>query len=205
MIRKLALFVSYTFQPLLVPSLIFLFILFSVPQASSMGTWEKGYVLLMVLLTTFAIPILSIFSLKLTKNLSSLHMKNKEERLLPFSMVSLYYVMTTYFFHTKFNLEPLLIQTLVSITICLILLTSITFFWKISAHMVAISGLLAIIFSVIVQYPGNDLLFFLLGGILITGIVASSRLLLNAHTPLEILGGILLGFGVCFFCFSYFT
>jgi membrane-associated phospholipid phosphatase len=203
--RKLALFVSFVLQPLIVPSLIFLFLLFSAPQASSMGTWEKGYVLLMVFLTTFAIPVISIFVLRLTKNISSFHMKNKEERLLPFVMVSLYYVMSTYFFQIKFNLEPLLIQTLISITICLILLTGITFFWKISAHMVAISGLLAIIVAVVIKYPGNDLLFLILGGILVTGGLASSRLYLNAHTPLEVLGGIILGFGVCFFSFQYFT
>jgi membrane-associated phospholipid phosphatase len=170
-----------------------------------MGTLEKWYVLLMVFLTTFAIPVLSIFTMKLTKNISSLQMKDKEERILPFSMVSLFYMMSTYFFHTKFSLEPLMIQTLVSITICLILLTAITFFWKISAHMTAISGLLAIMVAVAIQFPGHDLLFLLLGGILITGALGSSRLYLNAHTPLEILGGIMLGFGVCFFFFRYFT
>ncbi len=205
MIRILALILSYALQPLVVPSLIFLFLLFSAPQATTMGTLEKGYVLLMVFLTTFAIPVLSILTMKLTKNISSLQMKDKEERIFPFSMVSLFYMMSTYFFHTKFNLEPLLIQTLVSITICLILLTSITFFWKISAHMTAISGLLAIIVAVAIQFPGYDLLFLLLGGILITGALGTSRLYLNAHTPLEILGGFLLGFGVCFFCFRYFT
>lgn len=205
MIRKIALISSFALQPLIVPSLIFLFLLFYAPQATSMGSWEKGYVLLMVFLTTFTIPVLSIFTLKLTKNISSLQMKNKEERLFPFSIVSLYYVMSTYFFQIKFNLEPLLIQTLVSITICLILLTGITFFWKISAHMVAISGLLAIIIAVVTQFPGNDLLYLIMGGILITGGLASSRLYLDAHTPLEVLGGILLGFGVCFFSFRYFT
>ncbi|WP_373523678.1 PA-phosphatase [Aquiflexum sp.] len=205
MIRKIALISSFALQPLIVPSLIFLFLLFYAPQATSMGSWEKGYVLLMVFLTTFTIPVLSIFTLKLTKNISSLQMKNKEERLFPFSIVSLYYVMSTYFFQIKFNLEPLLIQTLVSITICVILLTGITFFWKISAHMVAISGLLAIIIAVVTQFPGNDLLYLIMGGILITGGLASSRLYLDAHTPLEVLGGILLGFGVCFFSFRYFT
>ena len=205
MIRILALILSYVLQPLVVPSLIFLFLLFSAPQVTSMGTLEKGYVLLMVFLTTFAIPVLSILTMKLTKNISSLQMKDKEERILPFSMVSLFYMMSTYFFHTKFNLEPLMIQTLVSITICLILLTSITFFWKISAHMTAISGLLAIMVAVAIQFPGLDLLFLLLGGILITGALGSSRLYLNAHTPLEILGGFVLGFAVCFFCFRYFT
>jgi membrane-associated phospholipid phosphatase len=204
-IRKLSLLLSYALQPLVVPSLIFLFILFSAPQATSMGNWEKWYVLLVVFLTTFAIPVLSIVTMKLTKNISSLQMKDKEERLLPFSMVSLFYMMSTYFFHTKFNLEPLLIQTLVSITICLILLTSITFFWKISAHMTAISGLLAIMVAVAIQFPGHDFLFLLLGGILVTGALGSSRLYLNAHTPLEVFGGFVLGFGVCFFCFRYFT
>lgn len=71
--------------------------------------------------------------------------------------------------------------------------------------MTAISGMLAIIVVVAIQSPGHDLLFYLLGGILGTGALASSRLYLNAHTPLEVFGGILLGFGVCFFTFKYFT
>jgi membrane-associated phospholipid phosphatase len=82
-------------------------------------------------------------------------------------------------------------------------MTGVTFFWKISAHMTGISGFLAIISVTIMKFSDFGLLYYFLGIILLTGVLASSRLYLNAHTPLEVLGGFLLGFAVCFGAFWF--
>lgn len=201
MAQKLALLVSYLFQPLFIPTLIFLFLLFAVPEVSASHFYNQWFIVLMVFITTFIIPALSIFIMKLTGNISSIHLKNKEERVFPFSMVSLFYVISTYLFYLKFEIEPIFIVTLVSISICVILLTSVSFFWKISAHMTGISGFLAIIIVTAVKNPGVDLVYLMLSIIMLSGIIASSRLYLNAHDPLEIFGGFILGFSICFGAF----
>lgn len=203
MARKLALFVSYFFQPLLMPTLVFAFLIYGTPELVTMSLYNKGFILLMVFLTTFIIPILSMVMMRLTKNISSFHMTDKEERVFPFSMISLFYMLTTYLFYLKFKIDPILVLALAVITISVILLTSITFFLRISAHMTGIAGLLAIIAAVLIKNPSNEHLEFLFLSILVAGGVASSRLYLNSHNPLEVYLGFFLGFGVCFGAFYF--
>lgn len=198
MAHKLALFLSYTFQPLLIPTLIFVFLLFGIPEVSASQYYSEWFILMMVFVTTFVIPVLSLLTMKLTGNIGSIHLENRDERVFPFSTVSLFYGISTYLFYLKFEIEPVFILALASITICVILLTSVTFFWKISAHMTGIAGFLAIIIVIALKNPAFNLVNFLLAGIILSGSVASSRLYLNAHTPIEIFGGFLLGFSVCF-------
>lgn len=198
MAHKLALFLSYTFQPLLIPTLIFVFLLFGIPEVSASQYYNEWFILMMVFVTTFVIPVLSLLTMKLTGNIGSLHLENRDERVFPFSTVSLFYGISTYLFYIKFEIEPVFILALASITICVILLTGVTFFWKISAHMTGIAGFLAIIIVIALKNPAFNLVNFLLAGFILSGSVASSRLYLNAHTPVEIFGGFLLGFSVCF-------
>lgn len=198
MAQKLALLLSYAFQPLLIPTLIFVFLLFGIPEISASQYYNEWFIVMMVFVTTFVIPLLSLLTMKLTGNIASIHMENKDDRVFPFSTISLFYVISTYLFYLKFEIEPVFILTLGCITICVILLTSITFFWKISAHMTGISGFLAIIVAIALKNPTLDLVNFILCGIMLSGFIGSSRLYLNAHTPKEIFGGFLLGFSVCF-------
>jgi membrane-associated phospholipid phosphatase len=202
--KKIALLVSILFHPLLIPTLIFVFLLFGVPDVSASQYFNRWIILSLVFLTTFFIPMLSIWTMKLTGNITSLQLMDKEERVFPFSMVSLFFVISTYLFHIKFDLEPVFILAMTSITICIILLASITFFWKISAHMTGISGFLAIIIVLAFKNPSINLVNFLLFATVSSGLIGSARLYLNAHTPLEVLGGFILGFSVCFWGFYFY-
>jgi membrane-associated phospholipid phosphatase len=111
--------------------------------------------------------------------------------------------MATYFFYLNMSIDYTLVFSLSVITICLVLLTCISFFWRISAHMTGISGFLAIITMTGIRYPMLEMLYPQLFAILVCGGIATSRLYLNAHTPLEVLGGFVLGFTVCSFSFYY--
>jgi membrane-associated phospholipid phosphatase len=196
--QKSASFISYLFQPVLMPTLVFGFLIFWAPQLINDAAFHKWLLLLMVFLTTYIIPLLSILMMKLTGNISSFHMESKDERVFPFSMISLFYMVVTYFFYLKFQVDPVLILAMASITVCVILLTSLTFFWKISAHMTGVAGLMGIVAAVSLKYPSYFQLEALLGSIILTGLIGSARLNLNAHRPFEVYFGFLLGFAVCF-------
>jgi membrane-associated phospholipid phosphatase len=165
--------------------------------------FDNRFLVGVIFLTTFVIPLLSIVMMRLTKNITSFTMHSKEERILPFSMISLFYMITTYLFYLKFRIDPSLILALVVITINVIILTSATFFLKVSAHMTGISGLVAVIFAISLKYPTYDYLEFLVGSIIVAGLVGSSRLCLNAHTPIEIFIGFIIGFFTCFSIFYW--
>ncbi len=203
MSKNLALFFSYLFQPLVIPTMVFAFLLYALPDAIRIHHTSKHLIMFVVIGTTLIIPVLSVITMKLTKTIGSLHLQDKEERVFPFSMISFFYVMTTYLFYLKLSIDPTLVLALATITVCVVLLTAITFFWKISAHMTGVAGLLSIVAVASMKYPNPAFVYPLLLAILVTGFVASSRLYLNSHTLGEVFGGFMLGFTVCFLSFYY--
>lgn len=190
--------ISLVFQPLVMPTIIFAFLLFGLPDSVMVDSGNKGLVFFVVVANTFIIPLGILMVMRFSKVIPSLRMENRKERVLPFSIISLLYIVTAYSFYMKDWMDYKLIYALFVITICLILLTGISFFWKISAHMIGAGGLLGIILAYSMNIQNHNFLYFTLSAILLSGIIGTSRLQLNAHTPLEVLAGFLLGFGVCF-------
>lgn len=203
MVKILARSISLVFQPLAMPTLVFAFFLFLMPDWVFQLALPKIYVFLLVLLTTLVIPLISLLLMRLTKSISSFHMEKREERILPFTVISLYYVMTSYLFYLKVEVDYRMMFALSVMTVCVVLLTGITFFWKISAHMIGVSGLLGIVMYFSIKYPSLEMVNYVLMLIIFTGAVASARLYLHAHTPGEIYAGFFLGFTLCFGAFYY--
>ena len=200
--RKLALFISIVFQPLVIPSLVFALVLFAVPEASSVHHSHKQSIFYLIALSTLAIPMVTFIGLRLAGTLPSLHMADIKQRAIPFTITSFYYLITVYFLRQKIGLDPILWEVLALITVAIIGLTLTTFFWKMSAHMTGLGGLLAAVVVLGVKFPNFQVLYPLLGSLLLTGIVATSRLYLNAHKPIEIYVGLIFGFVLCYWGFN---
>lgn len=200
--RILALLVSIIFQPLIIPALVFGLILFVLPEATSLPPSFKQNIYYLIVLSTLVIPMITIFGLRLSGTLKSLHMDTIQDRAIPFSITSIYYLLTLYFLYEKTEIDPILWQVLMVISIVIIGLTGITFFWKMSAHMTGMGGLLAIVIVLGMKFPTFKALYPLLLAISLNGIVASARLYLEAHKPIEIYAGLIFGFLICFIGFS---
>lgn len=69
--------------------------------------------------------------------------------------------------------------------------------------MVAIAGLMGVVAAFAVKAPQLGLVNYLIGAVLLNGLVATSRLYLNAHTPAQITAGFALGFVINFFPLYY--
>lgn len=201
--RKIAILISVILQPLVVPTLVFLLILFSVPESSSIHESLKQGIIFMVFLSTALIPMITIVGLRLAGTLKSLHMATLKERAIPFTITSLYYLLTVYFIKQETRLDPVLWQALALITIAIVGLTLVTFFWKMSAHMTGMGGLIAAVVVLGLKFPNFHVLYPLLGAMILTGIVATARLYLSAHKPIEVYVGLFFGFCLCFYGFSY--
>jgi len=200
--RLFALIISVVFQPLVVPSLVFGLILFAVPEASSIPDTFKGRIILLIILSTLAIPMVTIFGLRLSGTLKSIHMVDIKDRIIPFIVTTIYFLLTTYFLHDKTELDPILWQVLGVISTSIVGLTLVTFFWKMSAHMTAMGGLLACVVVLSINFPTFHALYPLLGAIILSGVVCTARLYLNAHRPLETYFGFVYGFVLCFIGFN---
>jgi hypothetical protein len=196
--KTIALVLSVVLQPLAMPTLISAVILYLVPEATTIPAAAKVSLLLLISLTTFIIPLLSIIGMKFTKSINSLQMPDRKERVLPFSLISAFYLMTAAFFYFRIRIDQLVFSTLLVATACLISLTFITYFWKISTHLAGIAGLLAVIIVLSMKYGVAPLFYPFLFSVMACGALASARLALNAHKPLEVYGGFILGFSWSF-------
>jgi len=202
-VRKLALLLSVIFQPLLMPSLVFGLLFFGVPQATSLPEAFKVRIFYLIVSSTLLIPMILMLGLRWSGYVKSLHFEEKSDRRIPFLVVTLFYVLTTYFLKEKTELDPILWQGMAIITTAVALLTAVTYFWKMSAHLTGIGGVLAVVGILGLFFPSWTVAYLLVATLVLGGIVASSRLYLDAHRPAEVYVGLLVGFVTCWIGFSW--
>lgn len=72
-----------------------------------------------------------------------------------------------------------------------------------SAHLTGIGGVLAVIGILGLYFPSLTVAYLLVATLVLGGLVASSRLYLDAHRPSEVYVGLLVGFVTCWIGFSW--
>lgn len=203
MLRLIALVISVVFQPLLMPSMVFGLLLFAVPEATSIPEEFKYRIFFLIVLSTLLIPMITIIGLRLSGTVKSLHMPEVKDRRAPFMITAIYFFLTTLFLYQKTDLDPILWSGMLVICIAVLLLTIVSFFWKMSAHMTGLGGLLGVVLVLGKKFPTFEILYPLLGALVLCGLVASSRLFLQAHRPLEVYAGWATGFLICLLGFYW--
>ncbi len=189
--------VSLILHPLLMPSILFAILFYFSPLViQPLPQTDKPLFLLIIAITTFIIPLISIVMLKITGTISSYEMSHRRERIVPFSFITVFFGITTYLFLSKFSLDAVFYVILISISCSILLVTITTMFWKVSAHSVGIMGTIGIIVAINYKFPGNALLVPMVLMVLAAGLVMSARLYLNSHKPNEVFVGGLGGFVV---------
>jgi hypothetical protein len=178
-------------------------ILFAVPEATSIPAEFKERIFFLIVLCTLIIPMITIIGLRMSGTVKSLHMPEVSDRRVPFMITSLYFLLTTWFLYQKTDIDPILWLGMSIICVSVVLLTVVSFFWKMSAHMTGVGGLLAIVMVLGSKFPSFEVLYPLLSALLLCGIVASARLMLQAHRPLEIYVGWAAGFLICWAGFMW--
>ena len=192
--------ISVIFHPLLMPSYLFLFIiLFATSLMQPLQRDSLFRVLFIIFIVTFVIPIISIGTLRLSNFISDFKLEERKQRVTPFLFVSCFYGITAYMFYSKFNFNSLIFIIFAITTALLLTLTIITRFWKISIHGAGIGGAVGFILALGLYHPIPNFALILAVVAIITGLIAYARLSINAHTPLQVYSGVLLG---AFFCFS---
>lgn len=203
MLRIISLVLSVVFQPLLMPTLVFGLLFFAVPQATTLPEVIKLRLFYLVTVATLLIPMVLLIGMRLSGLVRSLHFEAVKDRRVPFLVVTLFYLLTTLFLKQKTDLDPILWQGMGVMTVAVAFLTGVTFFWKMSAHMIGLGGLLAVVWVMGTYFGSFSVVYLLMLSLGLAGIVASSRLYLDAHRPVEVYAGLLAGFLICWLGFSW--
>lgn len=145
-----------------------------------------------LILLTILLPIMLYFLLKSMRRISSVHLGSIKERLIPLSLYGLIILLVVNRVLPGNELiEPyyFMVGVLGSTLSCLVLAL---FKFKASIHMIGVGGVLMFFIALGIHFHIN-----IIGSIalifLIAGAVATSRLHLKAHSPLELIIGFVVG------------
>ncbi|MBB1148723.1 MULTISPECIES: hypothetical protein [unclassified Myroides] len=189
--KKLAQLVSYLFHPIVLP--LQTVGLYFIIEYYYFTPIELSIILSQVAIVTFFIPI-SIYylmrSLRVLK--SSVMVSDTKERIFPFAInIALLYVLKTLVLYNNSAYELKLYFWGLIVTYSLLLLGAI-FRQKFSVHTAMLTGGLTF-FTLLLIHQKTPALILLISCILITGLTASARLYLRAHTSYEVIVGGLIG------------
>jgi hypothetical protein len=187
--------ISILLHPALIPTYIFSFIFFFSPSLIAYKSEQKLALLAMIFLLTFIFPVLSLFIYYKLRLISSLSIVNRQERILPFLTISIFYLVITYFFSMQPHIFALIGQVMLGITLVVVAVSITTFFYKISVHSAGVGGAVSILMGLQYLYPQEYFLYPIILWIFLLGLVVSARLALEAHTFDELIAGVLVGLG----------
>ena len=196
----LAKIISALFHPLLVPTYALL-LLINLQTHSIIALPEdfRYIIVAFVFLSTFVLPSIIIYILLKIGKIKSLEMQSQQERILPMLIITVAFY-GTYYLLKQSAVTGLMSLFMVGATMLVLITLIINYITKISLHMTEWGGLFGTFlgFAISFNYNLMSLLFLI---IFLIGIVATARLKLNAHTPLQIYLGFIVGTGVMLFLF----
>ena len=191
--RFLAQTISIALHPLCMPLLTLMMLLATDGYlAHRLGLFSYLFVLLFI--NTIA-PAVSLWMLMRRGVISDYDIRSRQERPWPFLLVLAYQVMAWLLVHDQSQLDiPVFYQNLfLSLVVSIGLAWLVTLRFKVSMHMLAQGGLMAI-HSHVVLRTGMMSDGWLVALILTAGLVGWSRLTLKAHSLSELYTGYALGF-----------
>ncbi len=189
--RNLFKTISLVFHPLIVAYIGFLILSFRLSYFMY-PTKMMLIIALFAFLLMVIFPALLLFIGYKLKVFSSLHFEQKEERYIPLLITGIIYYLA-YYLLSSLKIPGILQLYLLGSILTVIVSMLITIVWKISLHMLAIGSVCGMVLGLSSRLSINFISEIIVL-IIISGLVASSRLYLNAHNKSQVYIGFLLGF-----------
>lgn len=208
MLRSIATFFSVVFHPLLIVTYMLVILLLVNPyQFGVYSIVEQGKLVLLVFLSTFAMPAFALVLMQSLNMVASMQLENRKERIVPYIITGIFYLWMFINFKNNQSIPVPLTEATLGATIALFTAFFFNNFTKISAHGVGMGGLIGLsavnsIFHSFDTFTLNTWLFgplefstnfVVMVAILLAGIVCTARLFLKAHTPGQVYGGLAVG------------
>ena len=190
--KKFATAISVIFQPIFVP-LYSLIILFNADTYITYAVQPevKKFILLVTFLNTIILPIGVFYYFYRAKLIDSFHMHTAKERSLPF-LTTIVFHMSTFYLFSKAPMPSLFANLILGAAFSVAMAFVINLKWKVSIHMLGMGGIVGTIIGLVLRYQ-VDAAQLIMALIVLSGIVGYSRLRLDAHTPLQVYVGFVLG------------
>lgn len=202
--ERIALTFTTIFHPLLIPTLgIFILFHLNTYIAFSVAPGARRFIILIVFINTAIAPVLSFLIMKKTGYIRDFSLKERSERILPLLVATALFFIT-YYMLRQLPLPSLVYFYVISATLLILLTMMVSFFWKISIHMVSLGGFTGflIITSLLLR---TDISWLIILAFMASGLTGSSRLILKAHTPAQVYAGFIMGISSMMALYLYFS
>ena len=189
-------FLSLIFHPVFIPVYMVLLVL-SLPvlEILLLNLLLRTMIVGLLLVNNVIIPLFAVQILKSQGLVKSFSMESRAERNIPYMLNVVLYAITTYMLGRTGYIDKSLVLVPFLALIISLLLYIFNRYIKISAHLAALGSLTAFILLLRFYYE-IDMVSPFIFAVLISGLVGSARLYLQAHRPKEIWLGFALGFFV---------
>ncbi|MCF0255568.1 phosphatase PAP2 family protein [Bacteroides heparinolyticus] len=182
--------ISAIFTPFSIPFAAFL-ILFIFSYLRIMPLQYKLIVLGVVYCFTILMPTLTIFIFRKINGFSQEDLVDRKKRYVPFILTITSYIFCLLMMHRlniPWYMTGIILAALITMVICVV----VNLKWKLSEHMAGagavVGGLVA--FSALFGY---NPVWWLCLFILVAGVLGTARIILQHHTPGEVMGGFAVG------------
>jgi len=200
--------ISYIFHPLLFPTYAVLLLLMVNPAIfGHFGSKIHWVWIFLVFILTFIFPSFWLMMMKRLEMVTSLEMATAKERILPYIATATFYLWTTWMFKPNVNMKipthPMLFYLMLGASASVFIAFFINNFSKISLHAVGAGAMLGLVLQ-LGKISTYDLRVLLPVTIVMCGIIGTSRLLLDAHKPNELVAGYTVGLTGQMLAFGFF-
>lgn len=194
LIRFFAHLFSYFFHPIFIPVYVTWFLTFVHPgYFAGFSAHQKSWIIIRVTYTMVLLPLIVVLLLKALGFSKSIFMKTQQERIVPYITSNIFF----FWAYLVFRNQPEIPKVITAFTFGVFLACSAALLFnirmKISMHAIGVGGLIGLLLMVTLSNTimmGTPLSI----GLLIAGLVCTSRLIVSDHTQKEIYLGFLLGF-----------
>jgi len=190
--ETLAKIITIVFHPVLMP-VYGMAIIFSAPTLLGYLPFNiKKLLLLIILVNNILLPV-SLMVFFMQRNIiTSWSVSDRKERYIPLIVITVLYG-TTSFIIFNFPIPVFLKSFIFGTAFLSLIVTLVNFWWKISIHSVGAGALIGLVMALSLKML-TPLEWHLVLTLIIAGLVLSSRLKLNQHSPLQAWTGLFIGF-----------
>ncbi|MCU0363500.1 MAG: phosphatase PAP2 family protein [Bacteroidales bacterium] len=186
--------ISIVFHPLFMP-VYGMLLVFSAPTLFGYLPFQvKRLLVLIVLINNVMLPAALLPLFKYRQIISSWAIEKRSERVIPLLMTTLLYASTSFIIY-RFPLPEFLKSFIIAAFFVSLAVTVVNFWWRISIHSAGAGALVGMV--IILSFRMfTPLALHIAGTVAAAGLVMSSRLFLNSHSPSEVWTGFFTGLAV---------
>ena len=144
------------------------------------------------MLFTCIMPFAVLISMKMQGRISDLDVSNRRERLVPFLYAILFFGLWCAYLDVVLKVPTFMFWTAVCSVLALVACAIISHWWKISAHLASMGGVVGMVIGYLLYFGLNAPVSVSLL-LLLSLLLMYARIYLGAHTPEQTVLGFLLG------------